>query len=283
MLHDPEPFRANLNHRAHVESVPTRNGHVAAFPPQVAGSGWLSMRRLDECPEPITGEIVFLPQQPTEDTFDAAITRAEMNPIDQPIALLTNGRGAMARMAVDLGAIKSKYDCLLGANLNDELPVSRQVLIKRIRAWAVADGFITALNADNLLDFQPGPPARWRFLVSAGDNRTVEVELTAAMSEGQNATVLNFRRLDKQPAEGGPLAAEKSFSLTVRVDIEDRDFHSETILDDAAYSHFEQNTTELDDRIGFLYAPSNDKRLMFESNSGHFHRTFEWPRGIVHR
>ena len=33
------------------------------------------------------------------------------------LVLLTNGLGGMARMCVDLGAVRSKYDCVLGANL----------------------------------------------------------------------------------------------------------------------------------------------------------------------
>ena len=122
----------------------------------------------------------------------------------------------MARMAVDLGHIKSKYDCLLAANLHDSLPVNRRVLAKRVRAWAVADGFITPLGAGNLLNFQPEPPARWRFLVSAGDNRTVEVELTASMPSGANTTVLEFYRMDGQPEGGTALSKNKSFFLTVR-------------------------------------------------------------------
>ena len=58
-----------------------------------------------------------------------------------------------------------------------DAPVDRHVFAKRIRLWAVADGFISTLDADNLIHFEPGPPARWRFLVSAGDFQAVEVEV----------------------------------------------------------------------------------------------------------
>jgi len=44
---------------------------------------------------------------------------------------------------VDLGNITSKYDCALGANLNPDFPVDRHILVKRIRVWVCADGFIT--------------------------------------------------------------------------------------------------------------------------------------------
>ena len=52
--------------------------------------------------------------------------------------LLTNGRGGMARLAVDLGRIQSKYDCLLGANLHPEFPVDRHIFAKRARIWVNA-------------------------------------------------------------------------------------------------------------------------------------------------
>src|SRR5262249_10225194 len=77
--------------------------------------------------------------------------------------LLTNGRGAMSRIAVDLGRVTSKYDCLLGANLHPEVPCDRHVLVKRFRAWLNADGFITALDGECSLGVEAGPPARFRF------------------------------------------------------------------------------------------------------------------------
>ena len=49
------------------------------------------------------------------------------------LVLLTNGIGGMARLCVDLGAVKSKYDCLLGANLDPKVPVDRHVFAKRAR------------------------------------------------------------------------------------------------------------------------------------------------------
>ena len=48
-------------------------------------------------------------------------------------------------------------------------PVDRHIFAKRLRVWANANGFISALNAENLLAFEPGPPARWRFATQAGD------------------------------------------------------------------------------------------------------------------
>ena len=116
------------------------------------------------------------------------------------LVLLTNGRGGMARLCVDLGNINSKYDCALGANLHPEFPVDRHVLVKRIRVWVCADGFITALNLQNLASFQIGQPAVWNFVADAGDGRTVEIQLTAGMLENWNTTLFTFARTARDKA-----------------------------------------------------------------------------------
>jgi hypothetical protein len=134
----------------------------------------------------------------------------------------------MARMGINFGSIQSKYDCLLGANLHPAVPVDRHVLAKRARLWLNADGFVTPLNAECLVDFQAGPPARWRFVANAGDGRAVEVVVTADMLDERNTTILRFER----PAGAVPLGKDLDpgcdVSLVARVEIEDRNFHSET-------------------------------------------------------
>jgi len=282
MVRDEQPFRVSLDSVHHAESVPVDDGHVAAFPPGLSGNVRIIMRRLDERPQPVEGKIVFLPSQPLNEVFDASTVRIDKEPIGQPIALLANGRGAMARLGVDLGQVKSKYDCLLAANLHESLPVNRQVLAKRVRVWAVADGFITPLDADNLLCFEPGPPVSWKFLVSAGDGRTVEIEMCASMPPGENATVLEFHRVNGAPAKGSALPAGKAFGLTVRVDLEDRSFHSETILDDGYGRYFGDNTKELDGAAGFVFEPEPERRLEVRASSGKYHPEIEWCRDIRH-
>ena len=285
MLRDDEPFRVSLETEIniyHAESIPVKNGHVAAFNKGFAGKAQIIMRRLTEKPRPIYGKLLFLANQPTNELFDSAVVRAGGDAIESPVTLLTNGQGAMARLCVNLGCVKSKYDCLLGANLHDTLPVDRHVLAKRVRVWAVANGFITPLDSDNLLEFQSGPPARWKFLVSAGDNQTVEVVLVASMPQGLNTTVLEFFRVEGQPEQGAALSNTKSFSLTVRVDIEDRSFHSETKLDDGAYRYFERCVRELKDETGFAFEPSENKRLVVLASRGKYHHEFEWCRDIAH-
>src|SRR5437660_5934106 len=126
------------------------------------------MERYAQTEQHLSASIRYLPRLPRLSSTVVARPRAE------DLVLLTNGRGGMARLCIDLGRIQSKYDCVLGANLHPEFPVDRHIFAKRIRVWVNADGFISSLNAANLSAFYPGPPAIWNFLANAGDGRSVE-------------------------------------------------------------------------------------------------------------
>src|SRR5207253_9734291 len=138
--------------------------HVACFPPrQNAGDGKLLLERYAEKDQHVEAAVRFLAVVPG--TPHSALR----TPRSHDLVLLTNGRGGMARLCVDLGKVNSKYDCALGANLNAEFPVDRHVFAKRLRVWINADGFVTPLNFQNLASFEIGPPAVWNFMAEAGD------------------------------------------------------------------------------------------------------------------
>jgi predicted glycogen debranching enzyme len=187
----------------------------------------------------------------------------------------------MARVCIDLGRVTSKYDCLLGANLHASLPVDRHVFAKRVRIWANANGLISPLNADNLADFEPGPPARWRFAANAGDSRTVEIGLSLAMLQGHNTTVLT---LERSPDLGniGASDAPIPLSLSLRIDLEDRNFHWETRRNGGADHHFTSQTQPLAGQPGFTFTPAPDRRLRVQATAGEFHAAPEWSENLPH-
>jgi len=304
LIEDTAPFRATLQTRSvnggvpsenscavHAQSFASGHGHVASFAPQTPAADMeLVLERYATSDQKITAAIRFLPQAP-QVTHRA--TRAN------DLVLLTNGRGGMARLGVDLGRVQSKYDCVLGANLHASLPVDRHVFAKRIRVWVNADGFISPLDLRNLASFQPGQPAVWSFVANAGDGRTVEIELRADMAAGQNTTVFQFRRPDAGHATGKQLPADAGVSLTVRVDIEDRNFHWETKRNSGADHHFASNTREIEHSIaaskwdegwklkmkkctGFEFTPAGDRQLRVFSGAGEYHHEPEWCENISH-
>lgn len=278
LVRDAAPFRAALAlggapGAAQATSTPVQEGHVAIFAPRhEAAEATLTLERYGTGERQLHGAVRFLTAEPA---LAAPVPGAGR-------VLLTNGRGGMARLAVDFGAIESKYDCLLGANLHPEVPVDRHIFAKRARLWANADGFLSPLNADNLLDFTAGPPARWRFLAHAGDGRGAEIRVAAAMLPGRNTTVLRLWRPPTPPPEGRDLPPGADVRLTVRVDIEDRNFHHETKHNSGAEHHFRSHTHRLPGRVGFAFTPAPARQLRVWATAGRYHDQPEWTFNIAH-
>jgi len=294
LIQDSAPFRAALHMRkaepgmqnedrsaVHVQSIAVDDGHIACFQPcEMATEAELILERYAAASQNISASIRFLAGNPSS---------ARSTPQATDLVLLTNGIGGMARICVDLGRVNSKYDCVLGANLDSHVPVDRHVFVKRMRVWVNADGFLSPLNATNLAAFSAGPPSVWQFIASAGDGRTVEIELGAEMVEGKNTTVFHFSRPAEKHAHGKQLPANADVRLTVRFDIEDRNFHQETKRNGGADYHFSSNTRELPapeaksaPRTGFVFTPAPERQLRVFANSGEYHPQPEWCENIPH-
>jgi starch synthase (maltosyl-transferring) len=285
LLEDSAPFRATLEIQnaadLHVQSIPAGNSHVACFAPRdSAAESELILERYATTSQKISAAVRFLSANPQS---------AIRNPQSTDLILLTNGIGGMARLCVDVGRVNSKYDCVLGANLNPTVPVDRHVFVKRIRVWVNADGFLSALDFKNLASFQAGSPAVWSFVANAGDGRTVEIEMRAEMVEGKNTTIFQFSRPTEKLAHGKQLPADADVRLTVRLDIEDRNFHSETKRNGGADFHFSSNTREIQNskfkiqnNAGFEFTPASDRQLRVFAGAGEYHPQPEWCENIPH-
>ncbi len=278
LLQEAVPFEATLGlgmgeqRAVHLRGVPVEGGFAAAFPPVRGrqGEATLQVRRHGHRADSLGATLRFLPPEP-----EARVS------VREGLVLLTNGRGAMARLQANLGSIASKYDCLLGANLHPSAPTERQVLAKRLRAWVNADGFITALDERNLVRLEAGPPARWSFRAQAGDGRQVEIVLEAAMPPGRNAVILRWSR-PLAAGTGWDLPAHCQVRLTVRVDLEDRSFHGETHLDAALEAHWASATEPLPDGRGFRFRPGGGRHLEARCDGGAYHPQPEACRAIPH-
>ena len=277
LIEDSAPFRATLegqNLAVHAQSIAAGDRHIACFAPRDSSAETeLILERYATASQKISAEIRFLSANPQS---------AIRNPQSSDLVLLTNGIGGMARLCVDLGRVNSKYDCVLGANLNPNFPVDRHVFVKRIRVWVNADGFLSPLDFKNLGAFKAGSPAVWNFVANAGDGRTVEIELRAEMLDGKNTIVFQFGRPTAKLAHGKQLPADADVRLTIRFDIEDRNFHSETKRNGGADFHFSSNTHALDKKTGFAFTPAPDRQLQIFSNTGEYHPQPEWCENIPH-
>ena len=282
LVEDSAQFRATLKTKhpesaTHVQSIAFSDRHIACFAPRDSAAQFeLILERYAATSQRISSTIRFLAPEPVIPT---AISQL---PAPTDLVLLTNGIGGMARLCVDFGRVNSKYDCALGASLHPSVPVDRHVFVKRLRAWVNADGFLSPLDFKSLASFQAGSPAVWNFIANAGDGRTVEIELRAEMLAGENTTVFHFRRPTAKLARGKQLPADADVRLTVRVDIEDRNFHRETKRNDGADFHFSSNIHLFEQKSGFAFTPAADRQLRVFTDAGEYHAQSEWCEHIPH-
>ncbi len=276
----PDRFRLSVKRAdgqsINLHAVPGNNEWFAAIPPgQPFGDAQLQVECYRDKVSHLRGDVRFLKPLPEWNHALEDISILSRGARERTV-LLTNGRGGMARINLDLGRVQSKYDCVLAANLNGELPVDRHVFVKRLRVWANASGFISPLNADNLVRFQLEPQAEWLFRVPAGDGRAVFVRLRIAMIDRENTVSLAFFRARSEPLDGVNLR------LTVRFDLEDRNFHWETKRNGAAEHHFSSNTRSLADKPGFEFTPAGDRALRVAATAGAYHAAPEWSEHLPH-
>jgi predicted glycogen debranching enzyme len=285
---DDAPFRASLILDAsqkpiHRHAVEVGLGHVCCFHAQeYCGSANIVLERYASAQTHLRASVRFLGPAPDLGGLRIGACLAGAARRRSPLVLLTNRRGGMARVSSDLGRILSKYDCALAANLHPAVPVDRHVFVKRVRAWMVADRFITPLDQFNRAAFEAGPPAQWRFVANAGDGRTVEIELQMDMLDGLNTTVLRFTRLSASDAASTIARADFEVRLTVRVDLEDRNFHWETKRNPSADFHFSSHCRPLSNLIGFEFVPATDRSLRVWSDAGRYVPQPEWSENMFH-
>ncbi len=289
LVEDSAPFRATLvtmqqaaRNTQHVQSIVVGERQIACFAPtDISAETELVLERYATTTQKISAAFRFLAPEPP--------CLSTTKHLPSTLALLTNGLGGMARLCADLGRVNSKYDCALAANLNPAVPVDRHVFVKRIRAWVNADGFLSPLDFKSLTSFQASASVVWNFVENAGDGRTVEIVLRAEMIEGKNTTIFQFSRPTEKLAVGKQLPANADVRLTVRVDIEDRNFHSETKRNAGADFHFASNCREIQNpkskiknNCGFAFTPASDRQLRVFADAGEFHPQPEWCENIPH-
>lgn len=271
VIRDQEGFRAHLHLPGslpvHAVSVEFEEGHLVAFAPRQddqSVEASLEVEHHDPHRPRLAAKLRFLAPQ-------ALLLKP---PHPDSVVLLTNGRGAMARLRLDFGQVRSKYDCALGANLHPDVPEDRHVLVKRVRAWINADGFISPLDGHNRIGIQPGPPARWTFRANAGNGRHVTLHADVILLPHRNTTLFRFQR---QPTD---LAIP--LTLILRPDLEDRSFHAETQRNPGSEHHFESHTHSLPGQPGFLFSPDPHRTLRVLASAGRYHPQSEWSQHVPH-
>ncbi len=199
-----------------------------------------------------------------------------------PLLLLgTNGRGAMMRTSILWTRINSRYDALLAANLNPEIPVDRQIMFSRCRAWVAFQDYSQAINGDCLhsFTFDYHSAARWNSRIPTGQGEHVHLMITMEMASGNNKIRLTFSRPGNNDNDRH-LDNQQRVTLILRPDIEDRNFHQTTKAYLGAESQWPAAVSCQKD--GFIFRPSTDHWLQMNISAGQFIQQPEWLY-MVHR
>ena len=142
--------------------------------------------------------------------------------------ILADGAGAMSRVKLAWGEIRSQYDALFAANTNPRVPSDRLVLWTRCRAWLQYEGYSHEINADCIESFRADPAGRfaeWTFRVPCGMGQTARfIFMLSLAPEGGNAARLVVRRLEAADAQ----ERVPHVRIVFRPDMEWRSFHSVT-------------------------------------------------------
>ena len=203
-------------------------------------------------------------------------------------AILTNGNGAMAQVRAEWGLLKSKYDAFLAANLHPDCPVDRHILFTRCRAWIVCSEYSCEIDIDHLTLFEKlsNTCAKWSFCLPVGQGKTVNIDISLKMIEGENISIVEFCRNIPRPI-GHPLergnipsdighydAGSFPIKIIVRPDIENRNFHNTTKAYTGLESDFPASIKQTEK--GFMFSPQGKPEFMMNSSKGKFVCETEW-------
>ena len=200
--------------------------------------------------------------------------------------ILADGAGAMGRVKLAWGEIRSQYDALLAANTSPRVPADRLVLWTRCRAWLQYEGYSHEINADCIESFRADPAGRfaeWTFCVPCGMGQTARFGFTLSLvPDGGNAARLAVRRLDGAPP----------VRIVFRPDLEWRSFHSVTKAQGAVEQAFgapgavrwkgQAPQAAQGSHDWFVFRPYGEGELAFSIAGGAYHHEPQWTYCVPH-
>ena len=182
------------------------------------------------------------------------------SPNCEPVIFLhTNGHGAMLRMPIFWGEIRSKYEAILAANLNPNFPEDRWVMLTSCRIWTVFRGVSHSLDRNCLENFTNTENGGiWKFKVSTGQGKYIYISIHAAMVPGRNQVFISISR-HYMDGNKNVLPDNSAARIILRPDIENRNFHETTKAYMGAESKFPLSLTHKSN--GFSFFPSEGHHL----------------------
>ena len=220
----------------------------------------------------VQGQILLLAEDMT--LASISYTRQEIYRANRTF-LQGNGRGAIICQPMELGRLDSRYDALLLANLSDEYPVDRHIMLRRIRIWLTYQARLQELKHDYISSFQVNKDGSgtWFYHCPVGNGLLIDLSLKLQIIPNRNSILITIKR---EPAGNHPhrLPDNTPIQLFVRPDIEDRNFHTATKAACGPEKIWPGKITCHGN--GFEFAPANERHLSMTASRGKFENTPEW-------
>ena len=281
LIESPTPFRFAVTEGkkrlATVASLPGgKAGFFACVPPFPAEMH--DGRRLrvevtgftpgNDRAEHLSGTLLLLPEAGAAD-----FSRVPEN-TDELAAFGSNSTGGYMYTPATWGALHTKYNALLAANLNPDHPVDRTVIFTRCRAWLIVNDFSQELTSAVITDFasHPDNSARWTFQLPTGQGGRATIRVDLAFARDADAVRMTVSRPVKEDRPG-ELDASTAAKIILRPDLEWRVNHQLT----KAYTGPEKRFPAAIRTTGggFTFAPYGGA-AHFNVSRGAFRRQDEW-------
>ena len=175
----------------------------------------------------------------------------------------------MLRTCLKWGEINDRYNALLAANLNTEIPVDRHIMLNRCRAWIIRHGRPEKLCINTTAGFtiNPNGGGTWTFHVPVGNGLYVDISIAIVMLHDENAIRISAYRHPADKREHY-LDDNSLVHFIFRPDIEDRNFHQDTKLDDKLIQTW-INAVDSSEK-GFVFSPTKERQLKMFATKGLF-------------
>ncbi len=224
-------------------------------------------------------KLMLLPIQPNV-RVPMLYSRTDLNNKSLGI-LATNGQGTVLRANAEWGALKSRYDALLAANLANDFPADRRILLVRCRMWIRYQGYSQEINQPCLDQFelQNGNKGVWRFKVPTGKGEHVMLVQRLKLAPATNTVCLEIYRPKTKHGENG-LDDQKAVHVILRPDISNRNFHDTTKAYQGAEHTWPSQVEKLPD--GFKFAFEKGQHFSVAMPTADFICEPQWQYMVFH-
>jgi predicted glycogen debranching enzyme len=214
--------------------------------------------------------------------MDTGFTRKEIITHPSLKLLNTSGTGSMMRAAAWWGRLESRYDAIIAASLNPNLPENRWMLLARYRIWAVYQDHSVELSLECLekfsFDYHLG--GKWLFHIPTSEGKYYAIELYLKFHPEDNHATLMISRQSSKKSPGMFLPDSKKVSIIIRPDIEDRSFHDIVKAWTGPENAWPHAITPCEG--GFVFAPCANRKLSVGISRGQFVFEPQWQYMVHH-